>query len=456
MLYHPSVYDRTLSLNSYWQTTDAPIDEQCPPLDGLQTCEVAIIGGGFTGLSTAWHLAKEHGIQAHILEAGVPGWGASGRNGGFCCVGGTALSHQQLSQKFGLLETQRYFHEQREAIDLVRELAEMEGMAIDPQGDGEIVVAHHPSRLRELATQQAFLTHTAGYPCALWSRQELSEQGFSSPEAHAALHIGVGFGLNPVKYSRGLARAALNRGVIISGKSPVLSWEKAGSRHLLHTPGGTLKANTVVIATNGYTDDRLHPLLKGSLLPALSQIITTRPLTAAEQAAQGWRTETPVYDTRNLLFYYRLLKDGRFLFGSRGGTWGNPKESDRHQAWMIRRLGELFPAWRGIEISHTWNGLVCLAADLTPHIGKFPSDAPNSSDSSVFYALAYHGNGVAAATWSGRWVAQLVAGKAQPEDICAVFRHPLKQFPFPALRKSYLRSAYFMYGIFDRLRSAGK
>jgi glycine/D-amino acid oxidase-like deaminating enzyme len=455
--YHPSVYDRTLPIGSYWETTDAPIEQDCPPLVQSQACEVAIIGGGFTGLSAALHLAREHGIQAEILEAGLPGWGASGRNGGFCCLGGTALSHQQLIQRFGLVETQRYYQEQRSAIEWVRHLADTEGMAIDPQGAGEIVVAHHPSRLRQLTEEQAFLIQVAGYPCRLWSRQELAESGFSSPEVHGGLHVGVGFGLNPIKYSRGLSRAALKRGVRIYGQSPVIAWEKIGTDHFLHTPGGTLRAKTVIIATNGYTDDRpsstphsppptpLHSGLHGCTLPALSQIITTRPLTASERSAQGWHTETPVYDTRNLLFYYRLLKDGRFLFGSRGGMTGNPTERDRHQAWMMRRLGELFPAWQGIEITHAWNGLVCLSATRTSHLGNLPQDP------SIFYALAYHGNGVAAATWSGRWVARLVAGKVTLPEICAVFRQPLQRFPFPFLRREYLRSAYLLYGIGDRL-----
>ena len=443
-LYHSSVYDRTLPVNSYWETTDASIEADCPPLSQVQSCEVAIIGGGLTGLSAAWHLAREYGIRTTILEAGIPGWGASGRNGGFCCVGSTALRYPQLIQRFGRSEAQRYYQEQREAIDLVRALAEAEGLAIDPQGEGEILVAHHPSRQKALEADYAFFTQIAGYPCALWSPQALSEYGFSSPEAHAALKIGVGFGLNPIKYSRGLARAILQRGVKIYGQSPVIAWEKSGATHLLHTSGGSLHAKTVIVATNGYTDDRLHPNLNGRLLPALSQIITTRPLTPAERAAQGWHTETPVSDTRSLLFYYRLLKDGRFLFGSRGGTWGSPRESKLHQTWMIRRLGELFPAWKGVEISHSWNGLVCLATDLIPHIGQFPQDP------SVFYALAYHGNGVAAATWSGRSVAQRVAGKMTQDDLCAVFRQPLKQFPLAHLRKGYLRSAYFIYDLLDR------
>lgn len=445
MLYHAVVYDRSRAIGSYWETTDTPVDASCPPLTETQTCDVAIIGSGFTGLSAALHLMRDHQIQVHLLDAGIPGWGASGRNGGFCCVGAARLSANALLQKFGLAETRRYYQEQRQAVELVRQLAEDEEIDIQAQGNGEIEVAHHPSRLAELEAEQAFLNQVAGYPCQLWSRKDLAEYGFRSPEAHAALYIGVGFGLNPLRYCRGLARAVLKRGGIIHAHSPVEAWEKDGGWHLLHTPGGTLKAQKVVVATNGYTQDQLHHAFAGRFLPVLSQIITTRPLTPAELAAQGWHTETPIYDTRTLLFYYRLLKDGRFLFGSRGGTRGSLEERDRHRDWMQQRLGEMFPAWQGIEISHSWNGLVCLSMANTPHIGQL------SADPSVFYGLAYHGNGVATATWSGRAIARLVADQAPVETLCAAFRQPFKRFPLPNLRQWYLRSAYLLYNLHDHL-----
>jgi glycine/D-amino acid oxidase-like deaminating enzyme len=378
-----------------------------------------------------------------VLEAGKIAWGASGRNGGFCCIGSTRLSNEELLTRFGREETGRYFQDQQEATHLVRQLAIAEGIEIDAQGDGEIVSAHTPSRWAELEAEHEFFTEVAGYSCQLWSHKDLAEYGFRSPEAHGALHVGVGFGLNPMKYTVGLAEAAQRHGVILFPHSPVTVWEKSGEWHLLHTPGGTVKAKRVIVATNGYTRDELHTGFRDRLLPAMSNIITTRPLTLAELEAQGWHTETPIYDTRNLLFYYRLLKDGRFLFGSRGGTVGDLAECDRRRRWMTRRLGEMFPAWREVEITHYWNGLVCLSAALVPHIGAL------TEDPSVFYALAYHGNGVATGTWSGRAIAQIVAGQTQIQQLCAVVRQPLKAFPLPALRVWYLRGAYLIYGMKD-------
>lgn len=443
--YDSLVYDRTFPIGSYWETTVAPVQPaDYPPLTQDLTCDVAILGGGITGLTAALHLARDHGIHAHVLEAALPAWGASGRNGGFACVGATWLDNAELLQQFGRNETHRFFQQQREGVEQVRQTAEQEGIAIDAQGEGEILVAHQPSRWHLLQEEQDFFTDIAQYPCQLWSAKDLAEHAYHSPAAHGALWVGVGFGLNPLKYSRGLAIAAQRHGAQIHAHSPVQAWQKEGNWHRLQTPHGSLRAQRVILSTNGYTPETLTPPLRGTLLPVISNIITTRPLTPAELAAQGWRTETPLYDTRRLLFYFRLLKDGRFLLGSRGGTWGDRRERDRYRQWMGQRLGQLFPAWKDVEITHYWNGLVCGSVNRTPQLGQFPADP------SLFYALAYHGNGVATGTWSGRAIAQLLVGKTHPQDWSAVFRQPLTALPLPGLRRWYLRSMYGWYALQDR------
>jgi glycine/D-amino acid oxidase-like deaminating enzyme len=439
-LYHPDTYRRALPIGSYWETTVEPVSTAA--LTQTESCEVAIIGGGLTGLSAAWHLLKA-GIEAIVLEAGVSGWGASGRNGGFCCVGATGLDGEQLVRRYGEVETRRFYQDQRKAVELVRDFSTT--IDLDAQGNGELKVAHHPSYRPDLETELAFFQTVAQYPCALWSQAELAERGFVSPEAVTALHLGVGFGLNPLKLTTGLAKALLQRGGQIYSHSPVVAWEQANGWHRLHTPQGQIRAKRVVIATNGYTEDKLHPRLAGCFLPVLSQIITTRPLSEVELAAQQWQTETPIYDTHQPLFYYRLLPDRRLLFGSRGGTQGSLAERDRHQHWMQMRLGQLFPAWKDIEITQVWNGLVCFSASLTPAIGQF------ADDPSLYYGLAYHGSGVATATWTGQILAELIAGRP-PQNLSAVYQPP-KPFPLPALRLWALRFAYWKYGLEDAWRT---
>ncbi|MDG2615864.1 FAD-binding oxidoreductase [Thermoleptolyngbya sichuanensis XZ-Cy5] len=439
-MYTPFLYDRTRPVGSFWETTVDPVEGVA--LAGDRTCDVAIIGGGITGLSAALHLARA-GVEACVLEAGIPAWGASGRNGGFCCVGATWLDPEALLNQFGREEVGRFFRQQREGTELVCQIAQEEGIDLDAQGDGEIEVAHRPNRWRSLEAAYEFFSDIAGYPCQLWSPKALTERAYHSPEAHGALHVGVGFGLNPMKYSRGLAIALQRQPVAVYAHSPVQRWETDGRGHRLHTPGGTLRAQRVIIATNGYTEDPLHPAMSGRLLPVVSNIITTRPLTAAELAAQGWKTETPIYDTRNLLFYFRLLKDGRFLLGTRGGTRGTPQEADRYRQWMGRRLGTMFPAWRDVEISHYWSGLLCGSRALVPHVGQL------ADDPTLFYALAYHGNGVATATWSGRAIAHLLIGKISETDLATPFRQPLRRFPLPYLRPWYLRGMFSLYSLQD-------
>ncbi len=447
-LYDARVYDRTLAVGSFWETTLPPLAlDTVPPLLQDDTCEVAIIGGGITGLSAALQLATEGQQQVRVLEAGLPAWGASGRNGGFACIEPTWMPHKTLLHKFGLDETRRFYQHQRQGVEQVRQVAEAEGLAIDPQGDGEIAVAHHPSRWRSLQAAQEFYTQVAEYPCQLWSTEEMAERAYRSPQAHGALWVGVGFGLNPMKYTRGVLQAVQRRGVVVHGQSPVTVWEKQGTWHLLHTPGGVLRTKRVIVATNGYTSEQLRPDWQGALLPVLSAIVTTRPLTAAELAAQGWHTETPLFDTRTLLHYFRRLADGRLLFGGRGGLVGSAAESDRRRQALIHEFGQMFPAWRAVEITHFWTGLVCGSTQLTPHVGRL------LGDDTVVQAIAFHGNGVAAGTWSGRTAAQLTTGTLTGHDYSAVYQQPLKPAPLPGLRRWYLRSAYAVAQVADALPS---
>jgi glycine/D-amino acid oxidase-like deaminating enzyme len=252
----------------------------------------------------------------------------------------------------------------------------------------------------------------------------------------------VGFGLNPFKYVSGLAAAAAKQGARIAAQSPVTGWQREAYGHRLTTPRGSVKAAKVLIATNGYTPEDLHRDFGGRLLPALSSIVVTRPLTEAEREGAGWRSTTPAYDLLNLLHYFRLLPDGRFLFGGRGGVSAEPGAIERQVARIEAAFRRYFPAWRAVEITHCWSGFVCLAADLLPHIGAW------AEEPGTYFSVAYHGNGVALASWCGRAVARLIATgeNAAPE----LLRRPPPRFPLPALRPLYLRAAYLKFGIDDR------
>ncbi len=446
MTLHPSAYDSSTTAPSWWVESDVEGAHVLPPLEGDRRCEIAVVGGGYTGLSAAFHLAREHGREVCVLEAGQPGWGASGRNGGFCCMGATMLSPRAMSRRFGLTETQRFYSVQTEAVDLVRSLGEREGIAFEAVGEGEYQLAHKPRLVETLRAEQGFLRQHFGFETRLYDRAELTELGMAGPEFYGALHVPVGFGLHPLRYARGLATAAERAGATVLGDSRVVSWCKRNGKHHLTTLHGSLRADKLVIATNAYTPEGLVAGVAAGLLPALSSIVVTRPLTLEELVAQGWTRNELAYDSRALLHYFRLLPGGRFLFGGRGGTSAHPNALQRRREVLTGSFRTLFPAWRTVEISHYWSGLVCIASDRVPHVSQLPEDP------TVAYALAYHGNGVAMATWLGRAVAGLVTDTpAVTREIPSFVRSPLKPFPFPALRPWYLRAAYFAAALEDRL-----
>ncbi len=447
-LYHPSIYDFDQAVPSYWEAT-APPHETYAPLQGDERCDVAVIGGGYTGLSTALHLARDYGVDVRVLEAGHIGWGASGRNGGFCCLPATKLSVAQMIKRYGLEETKRFYAAQLEGMELVRALGDDEGIDYERCGNGNLLVAHMPARFKELEDYAETLSRHFGIKTKLYSKQEFAELGHDSTEQFGAMHMAAGFALHPLKFAMGLGRAAARRGARLHAHSRVTAWRREGGEHHLVTAGGSLRARRVVMAANGFMPEGLHPAFDGLVLPALSNIVTTRPLSDEELAAQGWRTgttftETPVCNTRELLFYYRLLPDRRLLFGARGDTTGRPQEGERMRAWLTRRLGEVFPQWKNVPSSHFWRGLVCLTLKLAPSLGRLEDDP------SVWYGFAYHANGVNSAPWTGMILARLMAGsnsgapsgtRALPGVVAGLPR----RIPLPALRLWGLRAAYLYY-----------
>ncbi|MDZ7840394.1 MAG: FAD-binding oxidoreductase [Gammaproteobacteria bacterium] len=433
-------------MNNYWDaTTGIGVTDHGILADDDQ-CDVAIIGGGYTGLSAALHLARDHGIDARVLEADTIGSGASGRNGGFCCLGSHKMPYQTQIRRFGVEAARDFMMAQCAAVELVAELIDAEGMEVDRTGDGETLVAHRGSRVQELIAERDILKGVFGIKGCLQGCEELRERGLGGPIQHGGLHIPIGFALHPGKYVRSLANAALHHGARIHTRTPVSGWEHNGSRHQLITEEGTMTAERVLIATNGYTSEQLFSPVRGALLRANACALTTRPLSRDELAAEGWHSHDMVFDTKNLLNWFRLLPDGRMIFGGRGGFDYSDAGHERDRARLQHQFARAFPAWAQLPVTHAWTGFVCLALDRLPHLG--PVGAPGSG---VYAALAYHGNGVAAATWSGRAMARLIAAGKDAARIPAIMTQRLKRFPLRALRPWYLRGAYLAFGLRDRL-----
>lgn len=436
---HPHAFHFNRAVDSYWEASADPLAIDTPPLTGAETCDVAVIGAGFTGISAALELATQ-GVDVRVLEAGHVGWGASGRNGGFACMGSHKLSYGTMIRRYGLEASRQFYDTMRQSVALVRDNLQRYGIDAWATEDGEVTLAHLPSRVQELRDEQAYLRQTFGDETEFLSKDALKAQGLDGPGFHAGLKGSVGFGVHPLNYVRGLARAAAQAGARIHGSSRLVRWEELPDGHCLHTAGGVLKARHVIVATNGYTPEDVSPRHAGRIMPALSSIIVTRPLTADERKAQGWTSDLLAYDSRKLLHYFRVLPNGRFLFGGRGGTDASDHGDTAYRPLLTKAFHELFPAWRNVEITHYWRGFVCLSNDLVPYVGAL------DERQTVWTALAYHGNGVAMGSWCGRAVARLLTKKAARKELSPVLTRRLSRFPLPAFRPLYLKGAYVWYG----------
>ncbi len=427
---------------SYWAATAGPAPEDDGPVAGDRETEVAIVGGGYTGLSCAAYLAREHGIRALVLEANRPGWGCSGRNGSFLRPTLGRLSHSDWVAKWGEAEARRFFAESLAAYGTGRALIEDGDIACDVQPAGALRIAHRAARVRDLEREQRVLERVFDYPVELLGPDEIAARHFEGREAHAALRFPHSIGLHPLKLVHGLVDLARSAGAGVHSASVVTDLRRDGDGHVLVTPGGRVRARQVVLATNGYGQEALSPALEGRLLPVLSNIVVTRPMTAEEKAACRFESRDVMFDTRNLLNYYRRLPDDRILLGCRGPIRETPGSNAAHRAALLATVKRKFPALEAITADYFWGGWVAITYDKLPHIHVA------SDDHTLHYALGYCGSGVAAALHAGRRLAERIGGK---DTLVPQLDRPLPRFPLAALRRVAQRAAFAWYRLQDEV-----
>ena len=397
--------------------------------------DVAIIGAGYTGLSTALHLANVHGIKAHVLEANQTAWGCSGRNAGFILKSSGRKPYATMQRQWGEEVMRGIYDEMCQGVDTVKHLI-AQGIDCDQQEAGFIKVAHKPSMFKALISQAKLQQQLFGYDVQILTQQDLRQHYMDDKNAYGAIRYQDGFGVNPLKLAWGYQKLARSAGAKVHTSSPVISWQEEKGQQVLHTPKGQVKAQKVVIATNGYTPKGLHDLVTNRSLPVLSQIIVTEPLTEHQLAACNFLTSNVVMDTRALKYYYRKLPDNRILFGGRGAITGKGADDPYFANRLLAVLKTSFPALANISSRYAWSGWICMALDDLPHIHQ-------NEKNTIFYSMGYCGSGVSFSVQAGKRLAEKVAGMSSPN--LPLYQKALPKFPFAPLRRVG-QWGYFHYG----------
>ena len=403
---------------TYWAATAGPAPDDDGPVSGDIDADVVIIGSGFTGLATALFLAKEHGIKAVVLEANRVAWGCTSRNGGQGQNASGRLYRSQWIERWGLETARRLDAEIRYGFETFKDL--VANADCEPQPGGHLYIAHRDKKMAFLKNEARVMRDKFGYDTRLLTASEVRAEYCNDHEAHGAMHESEGICVHPLKLAYSYMKRARAVGAKVHPSSPVIGWQTINGVHHLKTPGGTVRARAVGIATGAYTAPGLHPTLTNRYFPVLSNSLVTRPLTPSELAETNFLTREAITDTRTLRFYYRLLPDNRVQIGSRSAITGADASAPEHYALLIDGLARKFPPLKGIQIDYSWWGWVDVAHDMMPRVVQ-----PDPKQS-VFYALGYGGNGVSFSAHAGRRMAQRMAGEPDPVFDLPIYDSPLQ------------------------------
>ena len=393
---------------SLWQTL-APPAPSMPPLGGERRCDVAVVGGGFLGLSTALHLA-EAGASVVVVEAETAGFGASGRNTGFVVPAlKSTLGPADVEAAIGPAHAERLVDlvggSGRHLFDLVRRHA----IACDAEETGWMQPAHTADVARILEARVGEW-HARGRTdvCLLDGRQTEARLGIAGYPA--ALMIPTGGQLNPLAYARGLARAAIAAGAAVHAASRVTAMAPAAGGWRLRTLGGSVRAERVLLATNALVGE-LAPAVRDAVIPVRVHQVATQPL-GAEACAAILPGRQPASDTRRHTFAVRWSPDGRLVTG--GLVIGGPGAARRAARKFVRRLAAFFPDNGPFDAAHVWSGVIAVLPSSLP---AFFSLAPG-----LDAAIGCNGRGVALTTALGHVLAGHYAGQIAAGDLPLPFR----------------------------------
>ena len=400
---------------SIWNTTAVETEpSQNSAVEGQ--VDVAIVGGGFTGLSTALHCAKK-GLSCHVLEASQIGFGGSGRNVGL--VNAAAwLPPQDVRKILGEDDGDRFISHFSRAPDYVFSLIEKYQIQCNATQTGTFHAADGPVGFADLVSRKAEWDRL-GEPVDLLSRDEAESYIGSSAFYGALLDRRAGT-INPMGYCRGLARVAIAAGALISIGARAKKLQQETGLWRVTTNKGTLMARHVVLGTNAYTDD-LWPGLKYSFTKINYFQLATRPL--GDRIKHILPQQQGLWDTGKIMFSLRRDDSERLIIGSMGNVMGNQSGGVSHR-WAQKKLAHLFPKLGWVDFEEAWQGQIAMTPDHLPHIHKLADN--------LYSPIGYNGRGITTGTVFGQALADLLTGDSE------------KKLPVPLLTMRRVGSAPVM------------
>ncbi|TPP09880.1 NAD(P)/FAD-dependent oxidoreductase [Rhizobium glycinendophyticum] len=403
-----------------------------PALDGSVSADVAIIGGGFTGLQAAFNLARL-GVSVVLIEGSRFGDGASGRNGGQLGTGQRAWP-AELEEELGFERSKALFDLAENAKRYLLDFAEQHAIDIEYM-PGQMNVAHKRGWEKDYRHDADVMAERYGYPHVSFMDREETQARLGSTRYHYGVRdAGTGH-IHPLKLLVGLARVAASAGAKIHEMTPASAIRQMGGKTFIDTARGTITADRVLIATNAYIGN-LEPVTAAHVMPIRSFIGATVPLEKFPQVLPG---SEAVADSRFVVRYFRKTRDGRLLFGGREAyTSDSPRDISSH---IRRQIAEIYPALASVEMTHAWGGSVGITMPRKPFAREV---LPG-----VTSLAGYSGHGVMLSNYSGKMYADTIAGNASELDVLK----DLKISPFPGgarLRKPLLFLALTWYALRDR------
>jgi gamma-glutamylputrescine oxidase len=411
-------------LGNYYQATKR-VDLVTRPLDGDLTVDVAIIGGGITGVSAALHLA-ERGYHVALLESEEIGWGASGRNGGQA-LPGFAASQMKIKSLVGAQKARRLWDMSVEAVDLLHGQIQRFNIPCDPV-TGYLHAAIKPRHVRELEETQEELAEL-GAPAGRILKGEELRARLASRRYLAALEDSFAGHIHPLNYTLGLAAAAQAAGAKLYTQTRVLKVEP-GKTVTIQTSRGTVRAAFLLTAGGAYLGDLMRPLA-GYIMPVGTYIMATEP---REDVKDLIPRNEAVCDLNFVLNYFRRSADDRMLFGGRVSYSTLPPPSLEQS--MLARAVRVFPQLANARVEYLWGGNVDISQNRAPHFGRLTEN--------ILFAQGFSGHGVALTGFTGKILAEAIAGQAERFDIFTSIPHARfpggRTFRVPAL---LLATTYF-------------